>query len=141
MRKPEEIKADIDVLLTELQHSTDFYQLEFLCGSTYADDTDKVGFFNLARTRTILRALNDGLTLLFRHGVYEDVTVKMNPQRNRILCETKGNDISEDNIINFMILHPGDWFIVRELKCQHRYSKSMNQPFPRLCVICKEPEQ
>lgn len=25
--------------------------------------------------------------------------------------------------------------------CKHTYSKAMNQPFPRLCVYCKEPEK
>ena len=25
--------------------------------------------------------------------------------------------------------------------CNHLYSKAMNQPYPRLCVKCNEPEQ
>lgn len=31
--------------------------------------------------------------------------------------------------------------VVTKKECQHAYSKSMNQVYPRLCINCREPEE
>ena len=94
MERPEVIEKKINELKNELEKSKEFYQYEFVCNSDWSDDM--IGFFNIDNGKKILKLLNDGKELQYRHEVYGKVHVKMNPQRNRILV-TDNKSINGEN--------------------------------------------
>ena len=112
MEKPELVEQRIKELKNQLQESKKHYQFELICTSEWSDKM--IGFFNIGNTEKILTLLNDGSKLQYRHGVFGDVDVWMNPQRNRILV-SKNNTINEDNIMSYIIWHTGDWFLNTEM--------------------------
>jgi hypothetical protein len=112
MEKPELIEQRIEELKNQLQESKKYYQFELICTSKRSDKM--IGFFNIRNGEKILTLLNDGSRLQYRHGVFGDVDVWMNPQRNRILV-SKNNDINEDNIMSYIFWHTGEWYLNTEM--------------------------
>ena len=112
MDKPEkieqEIEQEIEELKNKLKASKLHYQYEPVCDDSFSEDM--IGFFNLGNTRKILKLLYDGKKLQYRHGVYGNVAVYMNPQRNRILV-SENKFINEDNIMSFIVWLVGKWYL------------------------------
>lgn len=107
MERPELIEQKIEELKIQLEKSKKHYQFEFICSSETEDD--RIGFFNIGNARKILKLLNDGKMLQYRH-ILGDVDVWMNPNRNRILVSDNDN-INEDNIMSYIVWYSGDWYI------------------------------
>ena len=108
VRRPEEIQKEIEALSKELSKSKEKYEYRFLCDSHWSDDM--IGFFNMSNGRKILELLNQGRELQYRHAVYGNVDVYMNPQRNRIIV-SDNKDITEQNILTFVFWATGDWYL------------------------------
>lgn len=107
MERPEVIQKKIDLLTKQLIVSKKMYDMEHI--STTGFSNDMIGFFNFANGRKILTLLQDGRKLEYSHGVYGNVDVWMNKQKNRILVS--GNDgINESNILYFIFDFIGEWY-------------------------------
>lgn len=112
METPDVIKEKIKILQKELEASIDFHNYELVCENSsypFIDGGEKIGIFHIENARKILTLLWEGKKLQFRHGYYGDVDVQMNPQKNRIIV-SKHEHIEENNIMNFMIQYPGEWY-------------------------------
>lgn len=115
MRSPEEIEKEINRVEKELKllrkEQQEYTKFKKVCDGYWSKEM--IGFFNIGNTKLILGLLNSGKELQYRHGIFGDVTVCMNPQRNRILV-SKNEEITEDNIMSFIIWHSGEWWINSE---------------------------
>lgn len=62
--------------------------------------------------------LKNGKALLLKHLAYGEYVVRMNPQQNRIFCETtlRGATISEERITYLLMWDCGDWYLYEEPK-------------------------
>lgn len=112
MERPELIEQKIEELKKQLNESKKHYQFELICTSDWSDEM--IGFFNIGNAKKILTLLKDGRKLQYRHGVYGDVDVWMNPNGNRILV-SENKDINESNIMSFIIWHTGEWYLNTEM--------------------------
>ena len=110
MRKPEEIEKQITLLEEELERSKKHYEYNILWSGLHSIKNDMIGFFNLGKARTILNSLYDGKQLQFRHEAIGTFNVHMNSQKNRILVSGDNEEISEKNIMNFIVWNAGDWY-------------------------------
>lgn len=119
IQKAETLIDDLHMLKKARQISfTDWVELqnqpkfEFICTS----DTSRkmIGFFNIGNAEKILTLLNDGCKLQYRHGVFGNVNVWMNPERNRILV-SENPTINEDNIMSYIVWCAGEWYLNTEL--------------------------
>ena len=110
MRKPEEIKKDINKLEQELMESKCYYEWRFLCGDKEKNDLERIGFFNIGEQILILKSLVDGNTLKLR-CIHGDYIVKMNPQRNSIFVEGIDTVVNSENIANFILWYTRDWYV------------------------------
>lgn len=108
MKRPEIIEKEIAELKNQLKKSKKHYQYELLCSDNWSDEM--IGFFNIGNAKQILNTLNDGKRLQYRHSVFGDVDVWMNPQKNRILVSQNEN-INEGNIITYIVWHSGEWYV------------------------------
>lgn len=111
MEIPKEIEKKIEDLKIQLKESKKFYQYELI---PYKETEEDFGFFKISHAKKILKLLHEGKKLQYRHGLYKDVDVFMNPQKNRILVsgnEYVREDINEDNIMTFIIWVNGDWYL------------------------------
>ena len=108
MRKPEIIEKDIELLQNELKKSKLEHQYELLCTSEWS--SEMIGFFNMGNANKILTLLNNGAKLQYRHDIFGNVDVQMNGNGNRIIVSSN-KDITEENIMGFIIWHTGDWYI------------------------------
>jgi hypothetical protein len=113
MRTPDEIENEISKLMQELIDSKEYYQYELICTIGKGKESEKIGSFDIDSCKKILKKLYDNNILQYRHGLFKNVDVYMNPQKNRILV-SKNDSINESNIISFMLWHPGDWYINNE---------------------------
>mgnify|MGYP003410764790 FL=1 len=95
MRKQEEILKDIKALEKELEESKNHYLYTKLTDDENIDE--RIGYFNIGNAKLIFTELYAGKTLQYRHSVWGNVEVKMNPQRNRTLV-SDNDHIKEDNI-------------------------------------------
>lgn len=111
MKRPEVIEKEIEELKKQLEKSKEYYQYEFVCNSDWSDDM--IGSFNMGNGRKVITLLNNGYELQYRHNVYGNVNVWMNPQKNRILVSENDN-IKEKNILTFMFCASGEWWIKTE---------------------------
>lgn len=110
---PDVIESKIEKLQKQLIKSKKKYHYKFLCDDKFSDDM--IGFFNLGNARKILELLNNGKKLQYRHGIYGDVDVEMNPQRNVIMVNPIDNEhINENNIMDFIVWHTGTWYVFDE---------------------------
>jgi hypothetical protein len=131
MKKPELIEHEILELKKQLQESKKHYQFELICNSDWSDDM--IGFFNIGNAKKVLSLLKEGKKMQYRHGVYGDYNVFMNPNGNRILvtnsddtdleciaCNEFENSnsvivykspINENTIMSFIVWHTGEWYL------------------------------
>ena len=112
MRNPEEIKKEIAKLELELKKSEEHYNWEWLVGSD--EPGESIGFFNIAKTKTILNELYLGNRLQLRHDALGTFEVYMNPQRNRILLDVESESVNENSIMSFIVWHSGDWYKIKK---------------------------
>lgn len=108
MRTPEEVKKDIQKLEKELEDSKNYYQFTKITDDSVREKM--IGFFNIGNAELILTLLDGGKELQYRHGVYGNVIVRMNPQRNRILV-SENKSITEQNILTFILWATGEWYV------------------------------
>jgi hypothetical protein len=135
MKKPELIEREILELRKQLETSKKHYQFELICNSDWSEDM--IGFFNVGNAKKILTLLKEGKKLQYRHRVYGDYNVFMNPNGNRILVlNSDGTDlehticnefensdtiivykspINENTIMSFIIWHIGEWYLNTEM--------------------------
>jgi hypothetical protein len=106
MEKPESIRAKIKILEDLLAESEEFHRYQYVCDSN--NDGETIGFFKIGNAKKILTLLNDGSRLKYKHGVWGDVIVQMNPQRNRIFV-TENEHINENNIMTYIVWATGTW--------------------------------
>lgn len=111
MKRPEIIEKEIAELKKQLEKSKEHYQYEFVCNSDWSDDM--IGFFNMGNGRKVLQLLNNGRELQYRHTFHGKVTVRMNPQKNRILV-SENESIKESNILKFVFNATGEWWLNTE---------------------------
>lgn len=111
METPEIIQQKIDKLNDELILSKQFYKYDLICNSGWSDDM--IGFFNLGNARKILTLLDNGEILQYRHFELGTVDVYMNPNRNRIIV-SDNETINENNIMSFIIMYNGEWYLNNE---------------------------
>jgi len=133
MEKPEVIEKKIEELKKQLQESKRYYKYELICDRNSSDET--IGFFDIGQAKKILTLLNDGKKLQYKHLVYGEFNVYMNPQRNGILvkntddsdleyalyngCSTvyvNKSPINENTIMSFIIGNYGEWYLDTENK-------------------------
>ena len=112
MEKPELIVQKVEELKKQLKESKKHYQFELICTSEWNDKM--IGFFNIGNAEKILALLNNGSKLQYRHVVFGDVDVWMNPQRNRVLV-SENKTINEDNIMSYIVWHTGEWYLNTEM--------------------------
>ena len=112
MEKPEIIRAKIVLLEQALIESKKFHQYSLIINSQ--NNFEKIGFFKTGQMLQILELLYNGAKLQIRHEVYGEADVYMNPQKNRILVDSKYKDINENNICNYIIWGYGEWYINKE---------------------------
>jgi hypothetical protein len=112
MENPKLIEQKIEDLKKQLQESKKHYQFELICTSKWSEEM--IGFFNIGNAKRIFSLLNGGRKLQYRHGVFGDVDVWMNQQKNRILV-SENNTIKEDNIMEYIIWYTGEWYLNTEM--------------------------
>ncbi len=108
IRKPEIIEQEIEKLKIEIELSRKHYQYQFICDGKWSDEM--IGFFNVGNAKKILTLLKDERKLQYRHSVFGDVDVWMNPNGNRILVSENKN-INEENIMDAIIWWNGEWYL------------------------------
>lgn len=108
MEKSEEIRRKINELENMLKESITYHQYELVCSNKTTDDM--IGIFNIGNIRKLLELLVNGRELQYRHSIYGNIDVWMNPQRNRILV-SKNEGVNEDNIMSFMTHFVGEWYV------------------------------
>jgi len=131
MERPEVIEQKIEELKIQLEESKRHYQYEFVCNSDWSDEM--IGFFNIGNAKKILSLLYEGKELQYRHAVFGNFIVYMNPQKNRILVKDENGErlesqsfngfvnsstvtvykspVNEDTIMSFIVWHTGGWYL------------------------------
>jgi hypothetical protein len=116
MRNSKEIQAEIDKLCLELKEAKLKESKEILWNNHSSDEM--IGFCDIKKAKIILTALNNGERLLIEHEALGNYFVWMNPQRNRILVRNvifdKKKEICEDDIMKFIVIYSGIWYIVND---------------------------
>lgn len=111
------LKNQIDILIGEYNKEVDKQRLKPL----WIEENDNkddiyIGCFNISKMNEIMNALNSGQHLLYKHEqAINDYTVRMNPQKNRIVVETEDDFINEDKIFHHMMNGvAGNWYTIEE---------------------------
>lgn len=125
MKDSKTLKEEIVALQAQLTVAIQQESFTLICEAEYGkvpEYKDAIGFFDITKLKRILRGLHDGKACLVEHSLYGRYRVYMNPQRNRIfVCGLQKDSfktdrtikkINEENVVNFMLKHPCDWYTI-----------------------------
>lgn len=97
----------------ELVRSIEVYEYTLL--SAYYEGNDRIGLFNFKLIKDILIYLVNGRELRFRHSLFGDAYIQMNPQKNRVLVKSDNPIYKEGEIMNIICYSNGQWYLKEEL--------------------------